>query len=286
MAELGVKSIMCGGEGEPFLNKEIISLSKLIHDSGIDLAITTNAVLMGEEFIEQLLPQTTWLKASVNAGTAQTYAKIHKTKETDFKQVIQNLQNTVKWREKNSFNCTLGAQILLLPENASEVETLAKICRDEIGLDYLVVKPYSQHNMSITHKYKGIDYHRLTRGHLLKEDWTDNYFSLIWRQHTMDKIVDDKSYHNCQASPFFWGYIQANGDVYGCSAYLGDERFKYGNINTQSFKEIWEGERRRENYEFIHNHLTVNECRVNCRMDEVNRYLWRLKSPLEHVNFI
>jgi hypothetical protein len=32
--------------------------------------------------------------------------------------------------------------------------------------------------------------------------------------------------------------------------------------------------------------LDVSRCRVNCRMDEINRYLWDLKSPPEHVNFI
>jgi len=286
MAALGVKSIMCAGEGEPLLNKDITSLSKLIHNSGIDLAFTTNAVLLKEKFIEAVLPYTTWLKASINAGTAHTYARIHNTREGDFNLVIQNLKKAVKLREAGNLNCTLGAQVLLLAENASEIEVLAKICRDEIGLDYLVVKPYSQHTMSITRTHEEIDYHKFSRESILKEEWNDNCFNLIWRQHTMDKTAQNKSYYSCQSTPFFWAYIQANGDVYGCSAHLGNENFSYGNIYNQSFEEIWEGERRRENYEFIQKHLDISNCRVNCRMDEINCYLWQLKSAVEHVNFI
>ena len=32
--------------------------------------------------------------------------------------------------------------------------------------------------------------------------------------------------------------------------------------------------------------FNINNCRKACRLDEINKYLWMLKNPPEHVNFI
>ena len=78
----------------------------------------------------------------------------------------------------------------------------------------------------------------------------------------------------------------ASGDIYGCSAYLEDEKFCYGNISEQSFQKIWEGEKRRENFHFIKDKLDIKDWRMNCRMWSANQYLWELSNPGRHVNFI
>jgi radical SAM protein with 4Fe4S-binding SPASM domain len=286
MGRLGVKSVMYAGEGEPLLHKRLGEIIVHAKAAGIDNAITTNAVALTDRFAHEALPATTWIKASVNAGSRETYAKIHQTDEKDWDRVWKNLENAVKVRATIKAGCTLGAQMLLLPETLDTAADLARRCKDT-GLDYLVIKPYSQHLMSLTHQYEGIDY----RPHLhlaeQLEKLNEDGFQVVFRQHTMEKLADeDRHYSKCMATPHFWAYIMAHGDVYGCSAYLLDERFLYGNINTQTFEQIWTSERRRENQEFVEKALDISECRKNCRMDEVNRYLWELKHPGSHVNFI
>ena len=83
-----------------------------------------------------------------------------------------------------------------------------------------------------------------------------------------------------------WTYIDAGGDVWGCSIYLGNQDFLYGNIYKNTFQEIWKGEKRKRSLEFVNEDLDICNCRVNCRMDEINRYLWELKNPPAHANFI
>jgi len=289
MARLGVKSIMFAGEGEPLLHKKINQIVALTKKSGIDVAFTTNGVLLNQAFIEQSLAQVSWIKVSLNAGSSKSYAAIHRTRERDFERVIENLRAASAYKRAHGLDTTIGVQTLLLPENAHEMVELARICRDEIGADYLVIKPYSQHQFSDTHEYESVDY----QGYLALADeleaMNNDSFQVVFRAHTMRKYQEDPNtrYKKCQATPFLWGYVMADGRVYGCSAYLLDQRFEYGNLNQNSFQEIWQGEKRQANFHYVRHQLDIHECRKNCRMDEVNRYLDRLvNQSVPHINFI
>lgn len=289
MGDLGVKSIMYAGEGEPLIHKKINEMVKATKEAGIDVAFTTNATVLNEKFADQSLPLTTWIKVSMNAGTAETYAAIHRTKEKDFNRVVENLKHAVSVKRDRNLDCTLGAQSLLLPENAHEMETLAKICRDDIGLDYLVIKPYSQHLFSETRIYEDINYEKyLELSDSLKALNTDD-FQVVFRANTMKKYTADASdrYQKCSATPFFWAYVMANGDVSGCSAYLLDDKFTFGNLNERTFESVWTGPERESCFHYVREKLDIKDCRVNCRMDEVNRYLDNLREDkIDHVNFI
>lgn len=287
MGRLGVRSIMYAGEGEPLLHKGINELIRVTKESGIDSSLTTNASLMPAGFLDEALPYVSWIKASVNAGSAETYAQIHRTKPHHFDKTVENLAAMARARRQGNLSVALGAQILLLPENVHEVRHLAELCRDYIGLDYLVVKPYSQHKFSLTHAYEDIDYSTFLGLEKDLSGLSTKDFSLVFRGNTMRKYAESDRYPRCYSVPYLWGYVMADGTVSGCSAYLLDKRFEYGNLNEASFQEIWEGEKRKEGWTFVRNELNIDECRRNCRMDEVNRYLYKLidQRP-EHVNFI
>ena len=153
-------------------------------------------------------------------------------------------------------------------------------------MDYLVVKPYSQHPFSKTTKYENIRYSKyLYLADKLSVLNTDK-FNVIFRINTMRKWdAGAPGYKHCYALPF-WAYIDSFGGVWSCSAYLSDGRFRIGNICRDSFRDIFNSSKRIKLARWVKDKLNTEKCRVNCRMDEVNRYLWALKHPPEHVNFI
>jgi radical SAM protein with 4Fe4S-binding SPASM domain len=285
LGNLGLKSIMYAGEGEPLLHPEMVSIIEHTKESGIDVALTTNGVLLRKEIVERVLINTEWIKVSINGGTRETYAKIHQSKPDDFDRVIDNLSFASEIKKEKGYKCALGMQLVLLPENHLEVVPLAKLARD-IGMDYLVIKPYSQHPQSKTYQYSTIKYSDFEYLSEELDKVNSDNFSVVFRSKAMKKWDNNhRNYERCLSLPF-WSYIDAGGNVWGCSIYLGDDRFKYGNIYEKTFKDIWEGEERQNSLRWAAETLDVTQCRVNCRMDEINRYLWDLKSPPEHVNFI
>ncbi len=289
MGELGVKSIMYAGEGEPMIHKDIEEIVRMTKSSGIDVSFTTNGTVMRDSFVELSLQHISWIKVSMNAGTAETYAQIHQTEERDFSKVIENIKKVTQFKRDHGLSLSVGVQSLLLPENTDEMEELVRLCRDEMGVDYLVVKPYSQHKFSETHFYEKVDYSSSFEMGKQLEQLSTKDFNVIFRAHTIKKHMEPEEdrYTHCSATPFVWAYVMADGSLYGCSAYLLDKRFEYGNLNEQTFREIWQGSARQANFHYVMEELDIRECRKNCRMDEVNRYLHRLKEePVPHVNFI
>lgn len=283
-ARLGVKSIMYAGEGEPLLHKDIKEIINHTKKVGIDTALTTNGVLLNRDFCKTCLGSLSWVRVSLNAGTSRTYSKIHRASLQDFELVLDNITEAVKLKKRNNNNCTVGVQFLLLPDNYKEATILAEILKGK-GADYLIIKPYSQHPMK-KNKIKGAltysDYLYLD-GELQK--LSDNNFKVIFRINAMRKLREKKPYKNCLGLPF-WSYIDSDGNIYACSAFLGDARFIYGNINQDPFEKIWNSDKRKKIMKMMESDWDIDDCREICRLDEINRYLWELKHPPEHANFI
>lgn len=281
-AEKGVKSIIYAGEGEPLLNKDAADIINFTKKSGIDAALSTNGALLTPEASRDCLASLTWIRFSTAAIREKTYEKIHQCRKGELKTVLNNIQEAVRTKKDQGLKTTIGAQLLLLPDNKDEVVEMAKEMK-KIGVDYFTVKPFSQHPSS--GNILQVDYQELLELERELEGIGTEEFKIYFRAHSMKKLACERGYKQCLALPFMV-YIDAKGNLWPCIVFMGQEQFSYGNLYNASFEEIWEGERRKKLIqEFSQMDLEKN-CRELCRLDEMNKYLNDLRNPGLHVNFI
>ena len=280
LAELGNKSLMVCGHGEPLLNPEVVEIVRLAARR-MSVSMTTNGVALTEAKLP-LIDHLEWLRFSVNGGSPENYGLVHGTTAETFARVLTHIDAAVARKRTLQLPLTIGTQLVLLPENEGLVVELAQRLK-ALGVDYFSVKPYSQHPLSKNRQT--VDYHQLLGLEQALRPLTDAHFKVIFRAQAMQRAGIAKSYRQCYGTHFL-SFISANGDTWACNVFAGDPRFLTGNVAEQTLPEIWAGDRRREVLAFIENDLALTECRDLCRMDACNSYLWRLKTPWPHDNFI
>ncbi|MFA5935761.1 MAG: radical SAM protein [Patescibacteria group bacterium] len=340
MAKRGILSVMFAGAGEPTLyhdkaaKKDLADIIVLCDELGIDTAITTNATGLDEDFSERAFKAKglKWVRASFNAGTPESYAMIHRTKESDFHKVVKNLTDAVRIRNRIGAGVQILGQIVAVPAaqgvknrrtlqiyqeyptNIDTIVPLAKLLRD-LGADNLAVKPYKQHTVELHEEADaklGVTRSDMYHGTSYSNDAWLNLFDELQREETKtfeitirrgamtQQDAEWRGYNTCYSTPYFWAYVEADGEVWGCSAHLGriengkeigDHRFRFGNVNEQSFTEIWHGDRRQACWEYTRKPpseggLDVSKCMKGCQMDMPNVYLWNLQNPEPTRNFV
>ncbi len=287
MGKIGVKSIMFAGEGEPLLHKGLPGFAKIAKENNIDVSLTTNGSVGSVDLWRELLPHLTWVRFSVDAGSPEVYANVHKVTEESFSKTLSSIEDAVRHKKENSLDVTIGVQYLIIEENLKDIEKALQLFSD-LEVDYFSLKPYSLHPQMI--RKKSVLYTKETMDHVEKlvaqyEDKTE--MNIIFRKDAMGKYMDgETNVEHCRALPY-WGYVSSKGDFYTCSVYIGDERFRSGNIYSENMEKILFGNARKNSIEFGEKTLKIeNECRLNCRMARVNEFLERLEKKPKHINFV
>ena len=280
LSAIGNRSIMFCGHGEPLLHPDAEPI--IAHACGLtSVSVTTNGIALTDKR-RALIDGLEWIRFSINGCDPGNYAEVHRVEPRMFERVMANVAGAVERKRSLDLAVTIGAQLVLLEQNAAGVPRLARRFK-EMGLDYFSVKPYSQHPLS--EERIEVDYGKFAglEGELRAIE--DDSFRVIYRAGSMAKAGAPKPYAKCYGTHFLC-FVSANGDVWECNVFAGDPRFFIGNVHEQGLPDIWNGQRRKEVLDFINNEMDVQDCRDICRMDECNRYLWRLTHPWPHDNFI
>lgn len=296
-AEIGVKAVSFVSDGESTCSPHLYTAIDRGFRNGLNMALGTNGYLLQDEKLEAILPQLTYLRFNISAGTPERYAHIHGCSVRCYEKVIETIRKAVAVKRKHHLDVTIGLQMVLMPQFADEIMPLTLLGK-ELGVDYLVIKHCSDdENGSLGVDYgKYFDLEKLL--HEAEAQSTDSYqVTAKW-----SKILSngEREYSRCYGPPFLI-QLSGSGLVAPCGMFFNDKysRYHIGNIAEKSFKEIFHSERYWEVMNLIaspqFNAHTM--CGCLCLQHKINEFLNRVKQnpklldvepgpTPQHVNFI
>jgi len=242
----GTRSITFTGGGSPLMHKKFNAMVDLALSGGFEVGLVTNGVMLDKvENPEKL----TFIRVSLDASNPEMYKKIKG--KNKFKRVVENVSMAIKK------GATVGLSYVVCKDNKDGINSASKLA-EYIDAAYIQFKP------AWLNGKKFFDYKLPDGNKVIK---TPRY-----------KAYDDLP---CKIASLI-GIVGANGHVYYCCQYRGNDYFDLGSLEDSSFGELM----RRKRPEIKPDISKCPQCRY---MNYARAYKQILKSGtlfFKHKNFL
>lgn len=269
-AELGVKSVVYKGGGEPLLHPAIGEALELTTSLGLRSGLITN----GEHLLrwkEQARDHLAWVRVSLDSGNEESHRKVHRSKPGAFGRCLEGLQAV-------SDKVFSGVQFVLNEMNWSSVVEGA-VAAKAAGARYIQYKPVVRSEMLDGESSAAID--ALIAQARRELDGKDGF--RVLGTGTAKRLPP---YKTCKGHQLVM-IVGANGNAYACCSTRGKDDYSFGSVHDTSLQEIWRGAQRKTVLDKIDNY----DCRPGCRArsgfryDTYNQVLDYLASDRPHRDF-
>ncbi len=214
-------------QGEPYLHSSFLDMVRFASTKKIYTATSTNAHFLSDEAARQTVESgLDRLIISIDGVTQETYESYRIGGKLD--KVITGAENIVHWKRKlKSKTPHVIFQFLVVKPNEHQIDDVYRLAK-EIGVDEVVLKTaqiydYKNGSELIPSIEKYSRYKKGSNGtYSIKNQLLDH----CW-----------KMWHSC--------VITWDGKVVPC-CFDKNAHFTLGNLNQNSFEEIWKGEKYRE----------------------------------------
>ena len=280
--ELGVKSITVTGDGEPTLNKDVYKAIQVGKNCGLDIGFATNGIALDSDKIRILLNSCTWLRFNLSAVDKMSYNSIHGVDRWECVQA--NIWDAVKIKREIKSKCTIGLQMVLIPEALSQVypEALFAIAT---GVDYFVIKQYSDPGCDKMSPFNLDSYDNMLLELQNVAKLSNKYTQIIPKYKTISS-KGVRKYDKCVDCPLLF-QISGSGKCYPCGFLFGNDKYCYGDLHETTLKGILDSERYWGIIKYMRESFDVHkDCQGCCRHDSTNQFIWDFIHPPEHINFI
>jgi spore coat polysaccharide biosynthesis protein SpsF (cytidylyltransferase family)/MoaA/NifB/PqqE/SkfB family radical SAM enzyme len=261
LAAGGTRGVVIEGGGEPTIVRHFNQAVEIFKEEGLSLGLITNG---STKLKSDVLRKFDWVRVSLDASTAAEMRDLKKYK--NFDKIISNIIHYARYCN------TVGIGYVATNQNTSELESLILRFRDS-GISYIQIRPVIDHpelvpeyDFDYLKKYQTPTFSVITDG--MRENRIRGNGGVGCRSHSLSTV------------------ITADGSVYLCGRLnIYDWVKPAGNINFQSFKEIWDGpERSRQSAEMLDPGFCTKYC-PECRITKFNIEFDKLNN-IKTSNFI
>tara|TARA_Y100000590_G_C15600658_1_gene969898 strand:- start:17 stop:1069 length:1053 start_codon:yes stop_codon:yes gene_type:complete len=248
------------GMGEPLVNKNFFKMVNYAGDKGICSEITTNGSLLNEKNINDLYnSKLSRITISIDGATKETFEGIRI--KSNFDEVKRNCIELVKKFKSKIIRPEISAWCTLQKKNFNEIEKIFKLCK-EIGFDKLTYQLYltdwGKEEWKVKNNLSQIDNENKEVHNILEKVYNDSKNCATKVEIFQENLL---SYQKQCSWPWSSTYLSKTGDIVPCCI-IGDEKVEsFGNINYQSFNEIWNSEK----YLKFRDNIKKNEIPEYCK---------------------
>lgn len=235
--ENGVKCVIFSGGGDPLLNRHTLATARKIKELGVMVGLNNQGYLL-----EDATPFD-FVRYSVDAGTKETYKKIHGIDGWD--RVEKNIARHALLR-RGGAKIEMGLAFLITPWNYHEVVTFVEWAQ-QYEPDFIHLRPAYLDAAYIDAQYPGGG--KQMKDQIvpsLREDakaLEAKYDNVYFRVDKFEGFWTPKAYTKCRATPLM-AVTSGDGAFLICQdrgISVEENYLRWGDYNTQSFKDIWWG---------------------------------------------
>jgi len=261
LSEHGTQGVVIEGGGEPTIYRDFDRVLDLLDKFKLGKGLITNG---STALKPHRLERFDWIRISLDSSTPEEH---HKLKAFDgFERVLGNINSYAEY-------CPIvGVGYVVTNQNIGDIETLVLRLK-QFGVTYIQFRPVVDHKNLLPSI--DLDY--------LKRYQSENFSIII--DGMKENIVTGNNDLPCQANSLT-SVITADGGVYFCGRLNIYPWVKpIGNLNQESFNQIWTGEERKRQHEKALDKNFCGEYCPQCRLTKFNELFNRISS-FKTRNFI
>jgi MoaA/NifB/PqqE/SkfB family radical SAM enzyme len=280
MAALGIRAVQFTGGGEPTVHPRALDLFRHALDLRLECALVTNGTLFRDGW-ESVLPRFSWIRVSLDAGTADTYASMRRVKPSMFHRVLANLKSLNEAVDDQGTACTVGTSFIVTKENYQEIGLAADLVK-EAGTPSIrysaIFTPELAEYYSATLREEATRRIRVAQNWVVADDFT---VIDMFTDRLGDLRQGRPDYEFC-GYQHFNVYIGGDLNVYRCCNTAYNDLGRVGSLKDQRFADYWYSEQKKQAY----GEFDARACQ-HCAFNRQNRTInYMVQDKPLHISFV